>query len=74
MTRALQYAADALSTGGLYALFACGLSLVLSVARIANFAYGSVLMVAAYMLLVTRALAWPVALIVVIAAPSCSAC
>lgn len=67
MTRALQYAADALSTGGLYALFACGLSLVLSVARIANFAYGSVLMVAAYMLLVTRELSWPIALIVVIA-------
>jgi branched-chain amino acid transport system permease protein len=67
VTRALQYAADALSTGGLYALFACGLSLVLSVARIANFAYGSVLVVASYMLLVTHALPWPLTLLLVIA-------
>jgi branched-chain amino acid transport system permease protein len=66
VTRALQYTADALSTGSLYALFACGLALVLSVARIANFAYGDVMMVAAYMLLVTHSLPWPLVVVVVI--------
>ncbi len=60
MTKFLQYTADALSAGGLYALYACGLSLMLSVARIANFAYGDLVMVGAYILLVTRALPWPV--------------
>lgn len=68
MTRVLQYTADALSTGSLYALFACGLSLVLSVARIANFAYGDVMMVSAYALLVTRALPWPLVVLMVILA------
>jgi branched-chain amino acid transport system permease protein len=68
MIRVLQYTADALSTGSLYALFACGLALVLSVARIANFAYGDVMMVAAYVLLVSRALPWPLVVLVVIVA------
>jgi branched-chain amino acid transport system permease protein len=66
VTRALQYAADALSTGSLYALFACGLSLMLSVARVANFAYGDLIMVGAYILLATQALPWPMVIVVVV--------
>jgi branched-chain amino acid transport system permease protein len=68
MTRVLQYTADALSTGSLYALFACGLALVLSVAGIANFAYGDVMMVAAYVLLVTHSVPWPLVVLIVILA------
>jgi branched-chain amino acid transport system permease protein len=68
MTRVLQYTADALSAGGLYALYACGLSLMLSVARIANFAYGDLVMVGTYALLVSRALPWPLVVILVAAA------
>jgi branched-chain amino acid transport system permease protein len=66
MTRVLQYAVDALSAGSLDALYACGLSLMLSVARIANFAYGDLVMVGSYALLVSRALPWPVVVVVVV--------
>jgi branched-chain amino acid transport system permease protein len=67
VTRVLQYTADALSAGGLDALYACGLSLMLSVARIANFAYGDLVMVGCYALLVSRALPWPLVVVLVVA-------
>jgi branched-chain amino acid transport system permease protein len=68
MTRVIQYTADALSAGSLYALYACGLSLMLSVARIANFAYGDLVMVGSYALLVSRALPWPLVIALVVIA------
>jgi branched-chain amino acid transport system permease protein len=68
MTEALQYAVDAVTVGSLYALFACGLALMLSVARIANFAYGDLMMVGAYALLASAALPWPLVVAFVVVA------
>lgn len=66
--RALQYAIEAASLGSLYGLFACGMALMFSVARIANFAYGDLMMVGAYVLLASHALPWPLVVVIVIAA------
>lgn len=68
MTEVLRYAADAISLGSLYAVFACGLALMLSVARIANFAYGDLMMVGSYALLASGVLPWPAVIVLVLAA------
>ena len=48
----LQFLINALSLGGLYALMALGLALVYSILQFANFAYGELVMVGGYTLLV----------------------
>src|SRR5574341_1034791 len=48
----LQFLINALSLGGLYALMALGLALVYSILRLVNFAYGELVMVGGYTLLV----------------------
>jgi branched-chain amino acid transport system permease protein len=50
--RILQFLIDSLSLGGLYALMALGLALIYSILRLVNFAYGDLVMVGGYMLLV----------------------
>jgi branched-chain amino acid transport system permease protein len=67
VTEFLQYTVDAISIGSQYALYACGLALMLSVARIANFAYGDLMMVGAYTLLLgVGTLPWPVLVVTVL--------
>jgi branched-chain amino acid transport system permease protein len=48
----LQFLINALSLGGLYALMSLGLALVYSILRLVNFAYGELVMVGGYSLLV----------------------
>jgi branched-chain amino acid transport system permease protein len=48
---AIQYVVSALSLGGLYALMALGLVIVYGILRLVNFAYGELVMVAGYGLL-----------------------
>lgn len=48
----LQFLIDCLSLGGLYALMALGLALIYSILRLVNFAYGELVMVGGYTLLV----------------------
>lgn len=47
----LQFVINALSLGGLYALMALGLTLVYGILRLVNFAYGELIMVGGYTLL-----------------------
>ena len=48
----LQFLINALSLGGLYALMALGLALIYSILKLVNFAYGELVMVGGYTLLV----------------------
>jgi branched-chain amino acid transport system permease protein len=48
MNLALQYAIDAVSVGGLYALMALGIGLIFGIMRLINFAHGEIVMVGAY--------------------------
>ena len=52
-----QAIADAIALGALYGLVAVGIGLVFGVLRLVNFAYGQLIMVAAYMLVFTDG--WP---------------
>lgn len=52
MAEVLQFLVNALSLGGLYALMALGLALVYSILRLVNFAYGELVMIGGYTLLV----------------------
>ena len=56
---------DAIGLGAVYALIAVGIGLVFGVLRLINFAYGQLIMVAAYALAFTDS--WPDAASVVIA-------
>ena len=49
-----QTLSDAAALGAIYALMAVGIGLVFGVLRIVNFAYGQLIMVAAYMLVFTQ--------------------
>ncbi len=51
MNELIQYVISALSLGGLYALMALGLVIVYGILRLVNFAYGELIMVAGYGLL-----------------------
>jgi branched-chain amino acid transport system permease protein len=64
----LQHVIDAVSAGSLYALFALGVAFIFGVAQIVNFAHGELIMVAAYLVLVTVGLVWPLVLVVVVLA------
>ncbi|MCK4899074.1 MAG: branched-chain amino acid ABC transporter permease [Anaerolineales bacterium] len=48
----LQFLINALSLGGLYALMALGLALIYSILKLVNFAYGELVMIGGYTLLV----------------------
>ncbi len=66
-----QYAVSSLSLGGLYALMALGLVIVYGILRLINFAYGELVMVAGYGMLLFGRSPWPwifVAILSVIAA------
>jgi branched-chain amino acid transport system permease protein len=68
MSSVVQHIMDAVSAGSLYALFALGVAFIFGVARIVNFAHGELIMVASYVVLITVGLAWPLVLVVVVAA------
>jgi branched-chain amino acid transport system permease protein len=70
MTAALDILLEGVLLGGLYAIFASGLSLIFGVMRLVNLAHGDIIVLAAYlMLLVAKALGLGVALAFVIVAP-----
>jgi branched-chain amino acid transport system permease protein len=56
---------DAIGLGAVYALIAVGIGLVFGVMRIVNFAYGQLIMIAAYMLVFTQS--WPSAIEILVA-------
>jgi branched-chain amino acid transport system permease protein len=64
MKTVLQYAIDALSAGGLYGLIALGLAMTFGIARIINLALSEIIMVSAYLILVTDTWSWPLVVIV----------
>jgi branched-chain amino acid transport system permease protein len=68
MTETLQDVVNAISLGSLYALFGCGLALVLGTARIANFAYGATITIGAYAVFVLADLPWPLIVLGVVLA------
>lgn len=55
----LQHILDATSTGSLYAVVALGIALVFGVMKLVNFAYGELLMVGGFIILLTEGLPWP---------------
>ncbi len=59
LNQILQFLINALSLGGLYALMALGLALVYGILRLVNFAYGELVMVAGYTLLLFGAGPFP---------------
>lgn len=59
MSDFVQYVISALSLGGLYALMALGLTIVYGILRLVNFAYGELIMVAGYGLLLFGRTALP---------------
>ena len=67
MTSFVQHVLDAVSSGSLYALFALGVAFIFGIARVVNFAHGELIMVSAYLVLVTVGLAWPFVLVAVVA-------
>lgn len=63
----LQYAVDAISLGGLYALIALGIGLIFGVLGLVNFAHGELITITAYALLMSLQLPWPLACAVALA-------
>jgi branched-chain amino acid transport system permease protein len=63
----LQFLINALSLGSLYALMALGLAIVYGILRLVNFAYGELVMVGGYTLLVVGSGLWPWLIVAVIA-------
>jgi branched-chain amino acid transport system permease protein len=66
MKTVLQYAIDALSAGGLYGLIALGLAMTFGIARIINLALSELIMVSAYLILVTDSWSWPFVVVVAV--------
>lgn len=64
----LQHIFDAAATGSLYAVIALGIALVFGVMRLVNFAYGELLMVGGYVVLLTAGLPWPLIIVCALAA------
>jgi branched-chain amino acid transport system permease protein len=64
----LQALIDAVGLGAVYALIAVGIGLVFGVLRIINFAYGQLIMIAAYMLVFTQGWGDVVAILIAVAA------
>ena len=63
MKETLQYAIDAISLGGLYALFSLSVAVIFGVARVVNFANGELITIAGYTMVATYSLPWPVVLV-----------
>lgn len=63
----LQFLINALSLGSLYALMALGLAIVYGILRLVNFAYGELVMVGGYTLLVVGSGLWPWLVVAIIA-------
>ena len=59
---------DAIGLGAVYALIAVGIGLVFGVLRIINFAYGQLIMIAAYMLVFTQGWGDVIAILIAVAA------
>ena len=59
---------DAIGLGAFYALIAVGIGLVFGVLRIINFAYGQLIMIAAYMLVFTQGWGDVIAILIAVAA------
>ncbi len=64
----IQALIDATGLGAVYALIAVGIGLVFGVLRIINFAYGQLIMIAAYMLVFTQGWGDVVAILIAVAA------
>ena len=64
----LQALIDAIGLGAVYALIAVGIGLVFGVLRIINFAYGQLIMIAAYMLVFTQGWGDVIAILIAVAA------
>lgn len=58
----LQNATDAVALGSLYALFALGIALIFGIMQLINFAYGELMMVGGYCLVLFGKPPWPVLL------------
>lgn len=69
MATAVQIGVSVLSLGGLYALLALGLALVFSVLGLANFAYGELIMITGYSVVLFTAAGVPLAVTVVVTIP-----
>jgi len=54
----LQYVVDAIGTGSLYALMTLGLALVFSVMGLMNFAYGQLVMIGGFSIIMLRQQPW----------------
>lgn len=63
MQYAIQVAVDAAALGGLYALFALGVSLIFGIMRLINFAHGELIMVGGYALVFLSWLPLPLTLL-----------
>ena len=59
MNDIVQFVVSSLSLGGLYALMALGLVIVYGILRLINFAYGELVMVGGYSLLILGKTVWP---------------
>ena len=64
MTAVIQDLLNALSLGSLYALFALSVALIFGVGRVANFANGELLTVAAYAVVFCASLSWPLVVLI----------
>jgi branched-chain amino acid transport system permease protein len=63
MKTVIQYTIDAISSGGLYALLALGLSMTFGISRIVNLAQSELIMVPAYLIMVTAPWAAPLVIL-----------
>lgn len=69
----LQFLIDAMSVGSLYAILALALALLFGVMGLMNFAYGELLMIGAYTVLVFQGRSWPVVIVAVLVAVTIAA-
>ena len=60
----IQYGLDAVAIGGLYALIALGLAMTFGIARVINLAQSELIMVPAYLIMVTAVWAWPLVIVI----------
>lgn len=67
MSQIVQTLFDALSLGGMYALYSLGVALIFGVSGIINFAHGNFIALGAYALLIFGGLVWPLAALAVVA-------
>lgn len=67
MTQAIQYLVDACSYGTVFALMALALALLFGVMGLMNFAYGELIMVGGYTMVLTRDLPWPLLVLATVA-------